>query len=142
MANEGALFDAPRRVQYTSCEYRYEDGYSELYEDYPEQGEDEDGYTYDARMEQWETERDEKRKVILPEPPRNFEPELLGGRRFAFKEKFGEKPLQIIVKLANIELTPDKPEYEGGSWHVEGMMVCRLLLLQSLQVDSISSLSE
>jgi len=29
--------------------------------------------------------------------------------------------LQVIVKLANIELTPDKPQYEGGSWHVEGM---------------------
>lgn len=27
---------------------------------------------------------------------------------------------KIIVKLANIELTPEKPEYKGGSWHVEG----------------------
>jgi hypothetical protein len=27
------------------------------------------------------------------------------------------------VKLANIELTPDKPEYDGGSWHVEGQLV-------------------
>ncbi|KAG9073104.1 hypothetical protein KI688_000891 [Linnemannia hyalina] len=31
------------------------------------------------------------------------------------------KPLQVIVKLANIELTPDNPKYEGGTWHVEGM---------------------
>ncbi|KAG9028509.1 hypothetical protein FS837_003856 [Tulasnella sp. UAMH 9824] len=31
------------------------------------------------------------------------------------------KPVQVIVKLANIHLTPDKPEYPGGSWHVEGM---------------------
>eukprot|EP01094_Clydonella_sp_ATCC50884_P002203 TRINITY_DN11691_c0_g1_i2.p1 TRINITY_DN11691_c0_g1~~TRINITY_DN11691_c0_g1_i2.p1 ORF type:complete len:678 (+),score=155.32 TRINITY_DN11691_c0_g1_i2:752-2785(+) len=29
--------------------------------------------------------------------------------------------LQVIVKLANIELTPEKPRYEGGVWHVEGM---------------------
>lgn len=29
--------------------------------------------------------------------------------------------LQIIVKLANIVLTPEKPDYPGGSWHVEGM---------------------
>ena len=29
--------------------------------------------------------------------------------------------LQIIVKLVNIHLTPEKPLYEGGSWHVEGM---------------------
>ena len=28
--------------------------------------------------------------------------------------------LQIIVKLANIHLHPDNPEYPGGSWHVEG----------------------
>ncbi|KAG0371786.1 hypothetical protein BGX24_001165, partial [Mortierella sp. AD032] len=31
------------------------------------------------------------------------------------------KPLQVIVKLANIELTPENPKYEGGTWHVEGM---------------------
>lgn len=29
--------------------------------------------------------------------------------------------LQVIVKLANIILTPEKPEYPGGAWHVEGM---------------------
>lgn len=29
--------------------------------------------------------------------------------------------LQVIVKLANIELTPENPKYPGGSWHVEGM---------------------
>lgn len=28
--------------------------------------------------------------------------------------------LKVIVKLANIELTPENPKYEGGSWHVEG----------------------
>lgn len=28
--------------------------------------------------------------------------------------------LQVIFKLANIHLTPEKPEYPGGAWHVEG----------------------
>ncbi|RLV93657.1 hypothetical protein JA1_002383 [Spathaspora sp. JA1] len=28
--------------------------------------------------------------------------------------------LKVIVKLANIQLTPDKPTYDGGTWHVEG----------------------
>jgi len=28
--------------------------------------------------------------------------------------------LKVIVKLADIELTPEKPSYAGGSWHVEG----------------------
>ncbi|KAH7129543.1 hypothetical protein B0J13DRAFT_453387 [Dactylonectria estremocensis] len=30
------------------------------------------------------------------------------------------KRIQVIVKLANIHLTPEKPSYDGGSWHVEG----------------------
>ncbi|KDQ16766.1 hypothetical protein BOTBODRAFT_106669 [Botryobasidium botryosum FD-172 SS1] len=29
--------------------------------------------------------------------------------------------IQVIVKFANIVLTPDKPDYPGGPWHVEGM---------------------
>ncbi|KAI0729142.1 hypothetical protein C8Q72DRAFT_337124 [Fomitopsis betulina] len=29
--------------------------------------------------------------------------------------------LQLIVKLANIVLTPENPDYPGGKWHVEGM---------------------
>ncbi len=33
----------------------------------------------------------------------------------------------VIVKLANIVLTPEKPRYEGGSWHVEGMMNERIV---------------
>ncbi|KAG9404201.1 hypothetical protein AC1031_005739 [Aphanomyces cochlioides] len=32
-----------------------------------------------------------------------------------------EKNLQVIVKIASIELTPDNPKYTGGSWHIEGM---------------------
>ncbi|RXW19962.1 hypothetical protein EST38_g5891 [Candolleomyces aberdarensis] len=38
------------------------------------------------------------------------------------KEKYGDLPLQVIVKLANIELTPEKPEYDGGTWHIEGKL--------------------
>src|SRR3989338_3437711 len=30
--------------------------------------------------------------------------------------------LQVIVKLANIILSPDNPEYTGGTWHIEGML--------------------
>ena len=36
------------------------------------------------------------------------------------RKDFGK--LQIIVKLANIHLTPEKPTYGGGSWHVEGQL--------------------
>jgi hypothetical protein len=39
------------------------------------------------------------------------------------KREFGETGLQVIVKLANIYLTSDKPRYGGGTWHVEGQLV-------------------
>lgn len=39
------------------------------------------------------------------------------------RRDYGHRGLQVIVKLATIYLTPDKPSYEGGSWHVEGQMV-------------------
>lgn len=29
--------------------------------------------------------------------------------------------LQVIIKISSIILTPDKPKYDGGAWHVEGM---------------------
>lgn len=35
---------------------------------------------------------------------------------------FADQGLQIIVKLANIHLIPEQPEYEGGTWHVEGQL--------------------
>jgi hypothetical protein len=36
--------------------------------------------------------------------------------------RFRESGLQIIVKMASIELTPEKPEFPAGGWHVEGQM--------------------
>lgn len=35
-------------------------------------------------------------------------------------DKFRDAGLQIIVKMASIELTPEKPHFPHGSWHVEG----------------------
>ncbi|KAK6507483.1 hypothetical protein TWF481_005914 [Arthrobotrys musiformis] len=35
--------------------------------------------------------------------------------------KLDGKTVKVIVKLANIMLTPEKPQYGGGSWHVEAM---------------------
>ncbi|KAF2746707.1 hypothetical protein M011DRAFT_494866 [Sporormia fimetaria CBS 119925] len=32
------------------------------------------------------------------------------------------KELQVIVKLVNVYLTPEKPEFTGGSWHIEGQL--------------------
>ncbi|KAF1929857.1 uncharacterized protein M421DRAFT_60135 [Didymella exigua CBS 183.55] len=33
-----------------------------------------------------------------------------------------DKKLQVIVKLANVHLTPEKPDYEGGAWHIESQL--------------------
>ncbi|KAI8810832.1 hypothetical protein BJ742DRAFT_675467 [Cladochytrium replicatum] len=32
-----------------------------------------------------------------------------------------DRSLQVIVKAANIHLTPEDPKYPGGVWHIEGM---------------------
>ena len=64
--------------------------------------------------------------IARPEPgaygaqPLAFTPEDIkreGGLLYEAKDK-----LQVIVKLANIHLTPDKPTYDGGSWHIEGQL--------------------
>ncbi|KAJ1953548.1 hypothetical protein EC988_002926 [Linderina pennispora] len=38
-----------------------------------------------------------------------------------FDDEYRSRRLQAIVKMSNIMLTPDKPEYEEGSWHVGAM---------------------
>ena len=74
---------------------------------YPRTGNDED-------MDAWERN---DHWPIIPDPA-PFEPPSSSGRvDFNLKGR----TLQVIVKLANIVLTPEKPKYPGGSWHVEGM---------------------
>ncbi|MFC0842610.1 DUF4246 domain-containing protein [Streptomyces noboritoensis] len=86
---------------------------------------DDEAYTEALRV--WEQAQDdwwENRRPVIPDAPAFTPPEVpdasarvdLRGRR-----------LQVIVKLATIHLTPDKPEYPGGSWHVEGMMNERIV---------------
>ena len=84
--------------------------------------------SYWNRRERW---IEATRKVVLPEPT-VFRP-LQEPPPFDLREEFGIWGLQVIVKLANIELTPEKPEYAGGMWHVEGQLVrlCQLFILYS-----------
>lgn len=44
---------------------------------------------------------------------------------FSLIERYGRRgiPLQIIVSLESIELTPKKSKYFGQGWHLEGQMV-------------------
>jgi Protein of unknown function (DUF4246) len=43
------------------------------------------------------------------------------------QDEFRSTSLQVIVKLSSIELTPDKPSYPGGNWHLEGMLNERIV---------------
>jgi hypothetical protein len=38
------------------------------------------------------------------------------------RSHFANSGIQVIVKLANIHLTPSNPTYAGGSWHIEGKL--------------------
>jgi len=56
-------------------------------------------------------------QLIVPKITR-FEPPMPQEKmRFRLKGR----RLQVIVKVASIELTPASPQYPGGVWHVEGM---------------------
>ncbi|KAJ2777470.1 hypothetical protein H4R18_005136 [Coemansia javaensis] len=79
-------------------------------------GDSDDGYdAEEAYYERYEAWRDTRRFVEsqpdkFAAPERRMVPVTLRGRR-----------LQAIVKMSSIRLTPDNPEYAGGSWHVEAM---------------------
>ncbi|KAJ3513542.1 hypothetical protein NMY22_g15007 [Coprinellus aureogranulatus] len=66
---------------------------------------------------------DVEEKAVVQPDPEAFDPQKFYVHKpLNSREFFGKRgrPLQIIVKLANIELTPEKPKYNGGTWHVEG----------------------
>lgn len=60
--------------------------------------------------------------LIFPEPTSEVPGELRITQDL--QEQFSNTGLQVIVKLANIHLTAEKPCYEGETWHVEGLLVC------------------
>ena len=60
--------------------------------------------------------------ILLPEPG-EFDRGTFKHKKLNMRRHFPDNKLQVIVKLANIELTPEKPNYDGGSWHIEGQLV-------------------
>ncbi|EGC40894.1 conserved hypothetical protein [Histoplasma capsulatum var. duboisii H88] len=73
-------------------------------------------YDYYDRLSEWE---EQAQKPRLPEPDAEFSPpneDILVD----LQRDYGSTGLQVIVKLANIHLTPEQPKYHGGTWHVEG----------------------
>ncbi|KAJ9162213.1 glucose-methanol-choline oxidoreductase [Coniochaeta hoffmannii] len=64
------------------------------------------------------------RQPIFPQPPPFSESRVnyAINPESTLRSQFKESGLQIIVKMASIELTPEKPEFPPGGWHVEGQM--------------------
>ncbi|TFK89593.1 hypothetical protein K466DRAFT_584455 [Polyporus arcularius HHB13444] len=77
------------------------------YSHIPEMSYEEEGY------EEWCTNR----WPLVPDPP-PFAPPPAADR---VDVNLKGRQIRVIVKLANIVLTPEHPSYPGGSWHVEGM---------------------
>lgn len=103
-----------KRIQFTGVEYEDDD---EPEPEFPE-NEDADYDKYEERLSTWY----ESRKIVLPEPG-EFHIKKTLYEKMNFLKHFPEGNFQVIVKLANIELTPEKPKYEGGTWHIEGQLV-------------------
>ncbi|OAJ43388.1 hypothetical protein BDEG_26753 [Batrachochytrium dendrobatidis JEL423] len=56
------------------------------------------------------------RPVYVPILPEHFEPKYESAKPVSLRGR----NLQVIVKLTNIQLTPSKPKYDEGNWHIEG----------------------
>jgi hypothetical protein len=77
----------------------------------------------DAEEEFWQIHQEwQDRTPIVPPEPESFAPPQESSS-IDLPNHFSDSNLQIIVKLANIELNPENPTYEGGSWHIEGQLV-------------------
>lgn len=94
-----------------------------------------DGEEPRVEDEQWEdgyeeTERgridmawfESTHEMDLPDPDLSKLPVRVDESNFRTSGFFNSASrIQVIVKLANIHLTPENPSYAGGSWHVEGL---------------------
>jgi hypothetical protein len=104
----------------------------------PQQESDEEDDAFEERFEAWE---DSIRKVVQPEPPgpwklpvnsdpNNIAEHLAAGtpeQKVDLARDYVHSGLQVIVKLANIVLTPSQPSYSGGVWHFEGQVNERIV---------------
>jgi hypothetical protein len=115
--------DYEMRIHYTSVQYDPdpEDCRDDEIPNFPVRAEGETDAEYQERCDdaRWNFQ-----PVVQPEPDtKRTKEQILGveGLRVNLERDYGK--MQVIVKLANIVLSPEQPEYAGGSWHVEGQLV-------------------
>ncbi|RHZ64924.1 uncharacterized protein CDV56_107096 [Aspergillus thermomutatus] len=106
--------DEYKRIEYSEVDY---DEHPEP-EPEPADEDEEDSDEYWDKHAAWQ----ERQPIKLPEPGTFIPHTVDEGNQVNLRQEFAERGLQVIMKLANIELTPEKPEYEGGSWHIEGQL--------------------
>ncbi|KAK4119639.1 hypothetical protein N657DRAFT_626454 [Parathielavia appendiculata] len=75
------------------------------------------------------------RDPLLPEPLA-FDSPVEYKVRQKLRKRFKHTGLQVIVKMASIELTPEKPDFPLGSWHIEGQMNEHIVATALYYVDS------
>lgn len=139
--NKSLSNSASPRIKCTDVEYG-EHSYPEP--EGPEEG-DVDEEAFYERSQRWYNTR----PIILPEPESFVAPEESAESEIGdLRKQFSDTGLQVIVKLANIELSLENPTYEGGSWHIEGQLVrfphircLTLYLLTSIRM-SVSALPQ
>jgi hypothetical protein len=93
-----------------------------------EEGEDEDEYD-NYLDEHW---LDPSRVFVPPEIPEFAERDFDENRS---EMSLRDRPLQVIVKLASLELKPGE-SYGGGAWHVEGALDERIVATACCYLDS------
>ncbi|KAF8601411.1 hypothetical protein BDV93DRAFT_495811 [Ceratobasidium sp. AG-I] len=99
----------PERV---ANRYSYDEGF----EPRPNRKDCKDNEEWNERYREWEENRP------YQQPDVGAEGYVLGSlERRQWWYSLNGRTIQVIVKLANIHLTPEEPEYKGGSWHIEGM---------------------
>ncbi|MFF9277059.1 DUF4246 domain-containing protein [Streptomyces griseosporeus] len=122
----------PRPLRIEADPYGWYDSEPE----YPDKSAYSDDEAYAEAVRAWEEAQDdwwENRRPVVPDAPAFTAPEVPGeGDRVCLRGR----RLQVIVKLASIHLTPEKPEYPGGSWHVEGMLNERIVSTGIYYFDS------
>ncbi|CUM37174.1 hypothetical protein BN2537_3313 [Streptomyces venezuelae] len=113
----------PRPLRIVADPYGWYDSEPER----PDKASYSDADAYAEAYDAWETTLEdwwETRLPVVPDAPAFTPPELPDA---SARVDLRGRGLQVIVKLASIHLTPDKPEYAGGSWHVEGMLNERIV---------------
>ncbi|KAJ4298808.1 hypothetical protein N0V88_003846 [Collariella sp. IMI 366227] len=87
-------------------------------------------------VEEFEERWRNMRSPVQPVMPRFNPSDVCYKVTRRLQKQFKDTGLQIIVKMASIELTPEKPEFSPGGWHVEGQMNEHIVATALYYLDS------